>query len=231
MTKVDGVCESILGGIESGSLRDGDRLPSEEQLASRLGVSVGTVQKALAQLASSGVVSRQHGRGTFVSGSRMGPDDVNYLRFRDAQGREPAHFVRLLSVRRETRRGPWSEFLGSAQGCIRITRSISVGGRFDLHGEFWMHEADFARLEGVDCRSLESNLRVLLGRRLDLPTVGVDQSIRFERLPARIAARIGHEPQAPGFVMEIRGRTLRERPLFFQRVCAPPFSERLLILR
>jgi DNA-binding transcriptional regulator YhcF (GntR family) len=93
MTKVARVCESIVAGIESGSLRDGDRLPSETELASGLGVSVGTVQKALAQLATTGIVSREHGRGTFVSGSRIGPADVNYLRFRDAGGRDLPHFV------------------------------------------------------------------------------------------------------------------------------------------
>lgn len=231
MTKVDGVCESIVGRIESGSLRGGDRLPSEEQLAHLLGVSVGTVQKALAQLAAGGIVTREHGRGTFVSGSRIGPADVNYLRFRDARGAELPHFVQLRSVRRERRGGPWARFLGADAGCVRITRTISVAGRFDLHGEFWLREPDFARLDGVDARSLETNLRLLLGQRLALPTLGVDQSIRFERLPARIAARIGHDPQAPGFVMEIQGRTLRDRPLFFQRVCAPPFSESLMILR
>jgi DNA-binding GntR family transcriptional regulator len=231
MTKVDRVCESIVGGIESGSLRGGDRLPSEEQLAERLGVSVGTVQKALAQLASSGIVSREHGRGTFVSGARTGLSDVAYLRFRDARGAELPQFVRVRSVRRETRRGPWTDFLGDDAACVRITRTIGVADRFELHGEFWLREPDFARLDGVDARTFETNLRVLLGQRLALPTLDVEQSIRFERLPARIAARIGHDPQAPGFVMEILGRTLRERPLFFQRVCAPPFSERLMILR
>lgn len=231
MTKVDRVCESIVGGIESGSLRSGDRLPSEERLASDFGVSVGTVQKALAQLATGGIVSREQGRGTFVSGSRIGPADVNYLRFRDASGTALAPFVQLRAVRREKRRGPWTTFLGSDVDCIRITRTISIAGRFDLHGEFWLRDPDFARLEGVDARSLETNLRVLLGQRLALPTLGVDQSIRFERLPARIAARIGHDPQVPGFVMEIQGRTLRDRPLFFQRICAPPFSESLMILR
>jgi GntR family transcriptional regulator len=231
MTKVARVCESIVAGIESGSLRDGDRLPAETELASGLGVSVGTVQKALAQLATTGIVSREHGRGTFVSGSRIGPADVNYLRFRDAGGRDLPHFVQLHSVRAETRRGPWSAFLGDDAGCVRITRTISVAGRFELHGEFWLREPDFARLEGVDARSLETNLRELLGRRLALPTLGVDQAIRFERIPLRIATRIGHDPQTPGFVMEIRGRTIRDRPLFFQRICAPPFSESLIILR
>lgn len=231
MTKVDRVCESIVGRIESGSLRSGERLPSEEALADGFGVSVGTVQKALAQLASDGIVSREHGRGTFVSASRIGPADVNYLRFRDPSGRELPHFIHLRSVRREGRRGPWSAFLGDAAGCIRITRSISVDGRFELASEFWLREQDFARLDEGDTRALQSNLRMLLDRRLALPTLRVDQSIRFERPPARIAARLGLAADAPAFTMEIRGYTLRDRPLFLQRVHAPPFSDSLMILR
>ena len=42
MTKLARVCESIVGRIESGALRAGDRLPSEERLAQGLRVSVGT---------------------------------------------------------------------------------------------------------------------------------------------------------------------------------------------
>src|SRR2546423_1841074 len=76
MTKLARVCDSIVGRIESGALREGDRLPSEEQLATDFRVSVGTVQKALTRLVHSGLISRQHGRGTFVSGSRVGPGDV-----------------------------------------------------------------------------------------------------------------------------------------------------------
>ena len=64
MTKLDMISDAILSDIERGVLREGDRLPSEERLAEHHGVSVGTVQKALARLANSGIVSRQHGRGT-----------------------------------------------------------------------------------------------------------------------------------------------------------------------
>jgi GntR family transcriptional regulator len=73
MTKLSMVSEAIIRHIESGSLREGDRLPSEGDLAASHGVSVGTVQKALVQLVHSGLITREQGRGTFVSGSRVAP--------------------------------------------------------------------------------------------------------------------------------------------------------------
>lgn len=235
MTKLARVNDLIVGRIESGALRQGDRLPSEAQLAAGFRVSVGTVQKALSRLAQSGLISREHGRGTFVSGSRVGPGDVHYLRFRDAEGRDLPHYITVKSVRRLKRSGPWSEFLG-AGAYIRIERIMSVGGKVDLYSEFWLREAEFVRLKGVlngssGRRVLEKNLRIMLGQQLSLPTLRVDQRIRFERLPERIAREIGLESERPGFVMEMRGYTLRDRPLFFQRVCAAPFSENLIIVR
>jgi GntR family transcriptional regulator len=227
VTKLARVCDSIVDRIESGALREGDRLPSEERLAEGFRVSVGTVQKALARLAHSGLISREHGRGTFVSGSRVGPADVNYLRFRDAEGRDLPHYITVKSVRRVTRKGPWSEFLGEGLH-VRIERSMSVGGRIDLYSEFWLREAEFVRLERD---GLEKNLRVMLSQELSLPTLRVDQVIRFEPLAESAARALDLEPDRPGFVMEMRGYTLRDRPLFYQRVCAAPFSENLVIIR
>lgn len=231
MTKFARVCESIMGRIESGALREGDRLPSEEQLAARYRVSVGTVQKALARLAQSGLISREHGRGTFVSGTRVGPAEVNYLRFRDTGGHDLPHYIHLRSIKRYKRKGAWSEFLGPAGAYVRIERNLSVGRHVNLYSEFWLREAEFVRLNGVGRRSLENNLRVLLGQQLSLPTLRVDQSIRFERLPGPIAQQLGLKQERPGFVMEMRGYTLRDQPLFYQRVCAAPFSENLIIVR
>lgn len=231
MTKLRRLCESIVTQIEEGALQAGDRLPSEERLAATFAVSVGTVQRALGRLAQSGLISRQHGRGTFVSGSRIGPADVAYLRFRDASGRDLTHYIHVTSIRRIARRGPWSTFLGDDGSHIRIERSISVGGRWTLFSEFWLRQSEFERLGGPDSTSLESNLRELLGQKLSLPTLRLDQWIRFTQMPHRIARHLGLKPDRPGFVMELRGYTLRDQPLFYQRVFAGPFSDSLVILR
>jgi DNA-binding GntR family transcriptional regulator len=180
------------------------------------------------------LISREHGRGTFVSGSKVGPGDVHYLRFRDAAGRDLPHYINVRSVRRSRRAGPWSEFLGAGAN-IRIERMMSVGGKVDLYSEFWLREAEFVRLKaglnGGRRRDLEKNLRVLLGQELALPTLRVDQLIRFERLAGPVARELDLDPEQPGFIMEMRGYTLRDRPLFYQRVCAGPFSENLVIVR
>jgi DNA-binding GntR family transcriptional regulator len=229
VTKLSHISNTIVADIESGVLREGDQLPSEEKLAAAHRVSVGTVQKALARLAHSGLISREHGRGTFVSGTSVAPAEVRYLRFRDAAGNELPSFVHVRSVRRTTRNGPWSDFLGG-DAFVRIERSINVGG-LDLYSEFWLREADFARLGGVNRRALEKNLRALLGKQLALPTLRADQWIRFEPLPASVARALDLETGEPGFIMELRGYTLRDQHLYYQILYSGPFSERLVIIR
>ena len=90
---------------------------------------------------------------------------------------------------------------------------------------------EYARTQNPTRRALEKNLRVLLGQKLSLPTLRVDQWIRFERPPKAVARMLGLGKDQLGFVMEMRGYTLRDRPLYYQRVCAGPFSQNLEIVR
>lgn len=66
----------LLGQIEEGSLRPGERLAPERDLATQLGVSRSTVRQALAVLESAGEVRRVPGRGggTFVRGRKVERD-------------------------------------------------------------------------------------------------------------------------------------------------------------
>jgi len=57
----------IVGNIQAGKLRPGDRAPSELDLVRRFGVSRMTANRALCELSSDGVVVRQPGVGTFVA--------------------------------------------------------------------------------------------------------------------------------------------------------------------
>lgn len=54
--------------IENGELPIGSQLPPEGELADLLGISRSTLREALGHLETYGMVSRQQGRGTFVSG-------------------------------------------------------------------------------------------------------------------------------------------------------------------
>jgi GntR family transcriptional regulator len=60
------VRELLLARIASGVWRPAESLPSEQTLAGELGVSHGTVRKALDSLAADNLVERRQGKGTFV---------------------------------------------------------------------------------------------------------------------------------------------------------------------
>ncbi|HET7665790.1 MAG TPA: histidine utilization repressor [Mycobacterium sp.] len=53
--------------IDSGRWAEGDQLPSENQLVGALGLSRMTINRALRELASAGVINRVMGLGTFVA--------------------------------------------------------------------------------------------------------------------------------------------------------------------
>lgn len=67
------VADDLLSQIERGHFREGERIPSEVELADRYGVSRQTVHRALAQLKSEGRVQRRRRHGTVISDLRPTP--------------------------------------------------------------------------------------------------------------------------------------------------------------
>jgi GntR family transcriptional repressor for pyruvate dehydrogenase complex len=63
------VAEQILQMIDDLALRPGDRMPTEKDLASRLGISRTLVREAIKILSATGRVSAQKGRGLYVADS------------------------------------------------------------------------------------------------------------------------------------------------------------------
>ena len=63
----DQILRAIVKDIEDGTLRPGDRLPPERNLAELTGASLAPVRAALKQLEMAGYVTRTQGRGTFVT--------------------------------------------------------------------------------------------------------------------------------------------------------------------
>lgn len=61
------VRDALAERIASGGLRPGAAIPSEGDLAREIGVSAGTVRKALHLMETDRLIVRQQGRGTFVS--------------------------------------------------------------------------------------------------------------------------------------------------------------------
>ena len=78
VTVVESIIEQLVALIRNGTLKAGDKLPSERELIEMLGVSRSSVREALQALAAMDLVEGRVGEGTFVKGLRkqvdLGPD-------------------------------------------------------------------------------------------------------------------------------------------------------------
>ena len=63
--------DTIISQIRNGELKQGDRLPSENELCEQFHVSRMTVNKALTHLFDQEYIERIPGRGSFVRGPRI----------------------------------------------------------------------------------------------------------------------------------------------------------------
>lgn len=83
--------------IESGGLKPGTKLPSNQALAARFGVSATVVQTALSRLSRDGFLERKRRKGTFI---RKFQEKANIaLLFGDSLADETAHYYRALLKR------------------------------------------------------------------------------------------------------------------------------------
>ena len=71
VTAAQAVADRLLAMIRKGALRPGDQLPTERELAERLGVGRSSVREAMQVLATLNVVEARAGAGTFVRQPRF----------------------------------------------------------------------------------------------------------------------------------------------------------------
>jgi GntR family transcriptional regulator len=93
------VHDLIKNDIFEQKLKQGERLPSEEELAKKYHVSRMTLRKSLSLLINEGYIYSQHGVGTFISQLPMRVDYTKMISFSAwvrAQGHEPD--AQILSV-------------------------------------------------------------------------------------------------------------------------------------
>jgi DNA-binding FadR family transcriptional regulator len=68
-----GVVEQLSKLIQEGTLRPGEKLPPERQMAQHFGVARGPVREALRALALAGLITIVPGKGTFVAEKKLAP--------------------------------------------------------------------------------------------------------------------------------------------------------------
>jgi GntR family transcriptional regulator len=124
------VRDAVLERIKSGQLKQGGLLPSEMDLHRELGVSLGTMRKALGVLEAERLIVREPGRGTFVRG-REGSALDRFNPIRGADG-APLRGEVKTGKTRLTHPKAWERAalkLGTSDQVVRFERVRSHDGR------------------------------------------------------------------------------------------------------
>lgn len=133
------ISEMLIRDIAAGLLHDGSRLPPERDMAAELGVSVGTLRKALDDLADKGLVDRRQGSGNYVKAKAFVPSVYAMFRLEkpDGGGLPTASVLAVDHVRKPD----GAPHFGPSAEAFRIRRSRYLDGSPAALEEIWLDDS------------------------------------------------------------------------------------------
>ncbi len=209
------VREALVQRIADGHWRAGDALPSELALAAELGVSQGTVRKALDTLAADHLVDRRQGRGTFVPDQTAERALFHFFRF---EGPDGATLIPEPLDQTLARVAPPPAAAAALEDpgpdLWLITRRRSIAGAPALVEKIYLspaHVPDPGSAETLP-NALYSHYQALTG----LSVVRAEDHLSACAAPAEIAAALGQPQPPPVLHVERRAFDLTGRVLEYR---------------
>ncbi len=172
------ISEMLIRRIAAGQLGDGTRLPPERDMATDLGISVGTLRKALADLADKRLLERVQGSGNYVR-ARTDVASV-YAFFRlEKVGGGGLPTAQVLTVDRLAKPADTPNFGPSGQG-HRIRRLRRLDDTVVALEEIWL-DGNYVNVGASD---LSESLYLFYRRALGLIIGRIEDQIGVATVPA-----------------------------------------------
>lgn len=133
------IAELLIREIASGRLVEGERLPPERDYAARLGTSVRTLRKALAELTEKGLLERVQGSGNYVRRNARAESVYSMFRLELPEGGGLPR-AQLLDLARMQKPADLPEF-GAASEASRIRRLRRLNDTIIAVEEIWLDGA------------------------------------------------------------------------------------------
>ncbi len=132
-TAVARLREELLGELLDGTYPQGVKLPNEDELAERAGVSRATVREAVGGLVEAGYLTRRHGSGTYVTATpprRHALDtSVSYLTMIREAGMQPGIVILDQGEQRASATEAETLRLDPEEPMLRVERIRTADGR------------------------------------------------------------------------------------------------------
>ena len=186
------IAETLGRDIAAGRLVDGQRLPPERDMATQLGVAVGTLRKALAEMEARGLLARRQGSGNYVQASAQ-PQGIYALFRLEHVGGGGLPTAEVIAVDRRPKPDDLPPF-GAGTEAHRIRRLRRLSGQPVSVEEIWLCVSYAGRM---DRDALSESLYLHYRQHLGLHITRAEDRIGQEPLPDWTPGDFPYPPGTP----------------------------------
>lgn len=206
------ITEMLIREIAADRLSEGTRLPPERDMAAALGISVGTLRKALAELQSRGLLERRQGSGNYIRRQREVASVYAFFRLEriDGGGLPTAELIDIARAPKPAEASPF----GPSPDALRIRRLRRLDGDPVAVEEIWLDAAAARRL---DAASLSESLYLTWKQVLGLVIGRVEDRIGLGHAPDWATTAFAPGPGAPVPLVERLGWADGDTPVEYSR--------------
>lgn len=193
------ISEMLIREIAAGRMIDGEKLPPEREMAAELGIAVGTLRKALADLERKGLLERVQGSGNYVRSKADVASVYSMFRLELVEG-GGLPTAKILSVERLPKPEDFPVFGKSKEG-HRVRRLRYLGGRPAAVEEIWLDGSYADRIEAGD---LSESLYLYYRKTLGFWIARAEDRVGVGEVPCWAPAEFGPAAgAASGFIERI----------------------------
>lgn len=205
------VKDVLVQRIADGSWAPGDALPSEPEIAASLGVSQGTVRKALDEMTAENFVVRRQGKGTFVARHDDARILFQFFKLVPDSGDRTFPDSRILDVTLVPAGADAAAVLQVKPGerAVQIERVRTLAGATCIFERIVLPKALFP---GIEKRELPNNLYELYRAEFGVTIVRAVERLKAVAAPARVARHLGVETRTPLISVDRTAYAIDDRP-------------------
>lgn len=183
----------LLKQLDAGVWKAGDVLPSEIELAERMGVSQGTVRKAVDELVAEHLLLRRQGKGTYVATHAAAGVQYRFLRLRpDVGERQPATSTvlscKLLVAPTLVAQALSLEAKGKA---LQVERTLSFAGKPIVFETIWLQPSLFAGLTAERMSQYTGPMYALFESEFGVSMTRAQEQVRAVAATPKLALALG----------------------------------------
>jgi GntR family transcriptional regulator len=206
--------------LEAGEWAPGAAIPSELELASRFGVSQGTVRKAIQSLAAENLLVRRQGKGTFVAThTEEKASNFRFLRIRRNDGQPEYPRSRLVDLRRAKAGAEVARALDMRTGepAYQLRRILEYSGRPAVLDEITLPASLFQGLTRARCEAYPGSMYGFFESEFGVRMLRAEERLHAVAADAARAALLEVAPGTPLLAVDRVAYTYGDRPVEWRR--------------